>query len=292
MTFMRSNAGISNYSMFYNTEIVIFTEGKTLDSKNELEVVPDCTFFHAIFSKLIPNHKIKIKAIGNKRVAYEYALALREAGTKNSFVIVDRDYDEILSGLEITDKVICTSGYSWENDLWNEQLILNIVDAVTFGNSTILDTFKLQLKRLVRRIRYLSILDALCQTISKAILDKSKALRGISLQYSSKCPITRNDIKRLSKPFKILFPDISTVKPLLQRLINTEPEKIVQGHFWQNIVTKLLGHIFMTFRRDSRPSDKTLLFLAIQEIKNNTSNYQTLLNYYGEQLKRVSVDLN
>lgn len=292
MTFKRTDNGIGNYALFFNADLIIYTEGKSVDLKNSNTVVPDCTFFYAIFTHLIPNGRIKIKAIGNKDTALSYADTIIATENKNSFVIIDRDYQGVLNHEIKSNKIILTDGYSWENDLWNETLIENLLEAITFNNENLIKNFKKSLASLIKRVKYLSILDAIAQSNSKSLLSKSKSLRGLSLRENSVHPISLVDVKRLTKNFKSFASEFEKDTELtIKNLVKFKYQRLIQGHFWQNLVTKLIGSVYKTCHNDSRPSDKTLLIFAIQEIKNNIVKYTHLLDYYNKELQKVSLSI-
>ena len=132
--FNRSNNGISNQHLFHNVDYVVFTEGGNLsytkedidDGKYSSESI-DILYWNKIFESFLPDNKIKFKSIGSKEYVREIAQNIVDDSITHVYAVMDRDFDEIKGTLIHNNKVLYTYGYSWENDVWNINLIAEIV---------------------------------------------------------------------------------------------------------------------------------------------------------------------
>lgn len=140
--FQRSNSGLNNQHLFYNCDYVVYTEGG--DSLS-LEKVIDGEFNNTSIDKLfwesiIKTHSsksFKFKPIGSKSTLKLLLQKFISENINNNFICTDSEFDEIFNDKSNSDKVIYTYGYSWENDVWNKDLLIHLIDQLTGTNNTI-----------------------------------------------------------------------------------------------------------------------------------------------------------
>lgn len=134
MSFKRTNSGLSNQYLFHDVDLVVFTEGGTSLRKESIEKgdfnhsTLDTIFWQKIFEKYRDDLKVKIKAIGSKNVANEISNDIINNNINNVVVALDSDFDEILNQKKNHPKVLYSFGYSWENDVWSLETIINLVE--------------------------------------------------------------------------------------------------------------------------------------------------------------------
>ena len=125
-TFMRTPAGITNYNLFYHTDIVVFVEGVAPEEKKASD---DVFFGETLFQHFLPNVNFTIKGCGgSKTLLYKYLDSVQKGVVGNNvYIAKDRDYDYLCwDGLHHKN-IFLTYGYCFENDLINIDVLKNII---------------------------------------------------------------------------------------------------------------------------------------------------------------------
>ncbi len=129
MSFTRTNSGISNLRLFYNSDIIIYTEGG--DKSFSIQDVEnnkfntssiDIKFWCGIFDKNNFSKKVKFRALGSKTASKAICEKIIAGDIKNTVVTKDRDLDFIESIHYNSPLILYTKGYSWENDIFSEEI--------------------------------------------------------------------------------------------------------------------------------------------------------------------------
>jgi Protein of unknown function (DUF4435) len=283
MAFTRTVSGIANYNKFFNSDIIIFTEGKLVSEKNNNALILDCEFYIKILSVFLPEKRIKIKSVGNKPAALDYAKKILETNAKNSFVFVDRDYEGLFSSTIDNPIIILTNGYSWENDLWSFDLAKEIIKDLTIDNEAANKKLELMLPRMFKRAHYLSMLDAISQLDGKAILNKKSATCGVSLDEKTNHLISSSEISRISKKFKEADISISFLNEAIDKSLSLPTYKIIQGHFWFTLMFHGIRSIYVKLTGDKHLSKQLMQNLALSKLKSNPVKILgDAFDYYSE----------
>jgi hypothetical protein len=138
MTFRRTSQGMNNQHLFHNVDIIVFLEGgpKTF-SKEEIEdgqfheQTVDILFWSNVFKKFKDGTKFKFKSVGSKTALREIARQVADGILTTVFVAMDREFDHLQNCLIQHASIFYTYGYSWENDVWNDVMIFEIIREVT-----------------------------------------------------------------------------------------------------------------------------------------------------------------
>lgn len=143
MVFRRSSSGLSNLHLFTNTHAVVFVEGGRSLSVSEVrggsfnESSIDVTYWQAIFNHHLPRRKFEFRAVGSKQTLMDIADDLARGQVKNVCVAMDRDFDHVKGGGKFSHPgIFCTYGYSWENDVWQPNVVESVVRKCTSLPST------------------------------------------------------------------------------------------------------------------------------------------------------------
>jgi len=132
MSLTRTSTGLANEHLFYGVDYVFYVEGGS--ARNITDVLAgnydnssdDIRFWSSICAVFLPNHRCKFKAVGGKSVLLEIASRLRVIARSSTILAVDRDYDLQKGNLQNDPFVIYTHGYSWENDVWQVEVVEKI----------------------------------------------------------------------------------------------------------------------------------------------------------------------
>lgn len=129
MAFTRTPSGLSNQHRFYGVDAVVFLEGGK-ESYTKQEVLAgqfksntlDIKFWQKLFGFYKPDKKYQFRSIGSKKTVNEIA-ELVVQGVKNVYVAMDRDHDRLKNKLKDGPGLFYSFGYSWENDVWDAEII-------------------------------------------------------------------------------------------------------------------------------------------------------------------------
>lgn len=132
MSFRRTDAGLTNYSLFLKCDYVVFVEGgRSSLSFNEVmngsfhSVSIDIHYWKKLFEQFSIEKQCEFRAIGSKSTIKSIARAIVDRSISNVVVAMDRDLDihtgEVIEGSPL---ILYTFGYSWENDTWNEKSVV------------------------------------------------------------------------------------------------------------------------------------------------------------------------
>jgi hypothetical protein len=139
MSFTRTNSGVSNLHLFYDAEIVIFTEGGIKSfSVDEVENNQystssiDIKFWGNVLKANGYNKKIQFRAIGSKTSSKSICEKIISGEVHNIAVAKDRDLDQYIGGLVDSPFILYTKGYSWENDVFTKELTISQVESMVF----------------------------------------------------------------------------------------------------------------------------------------------------------------
>lgn len=156
MSFRRTNRGISNQYLFHNVDLIVFVEGGPSYTRDEVnegkynEESIDSVFWKKIFDKYANSKKVKFKAIGSKSTVKEIALDIVNGNISSVMVAMDSEFDELLSRRIDHPNVHYTHGYSWENDVWNDNVVHKVIrelSAIEIDPKEIEENFRMFLKK-------------------------------------------------------------------------------------------------------------------------------------------------
>jgi len=136
--FKRTKSGLGNQHFFFNVDLIVFLEGGH-NSYNKAEVyadkftseTEDIIFWENVFRKFAKDKKIKFKSVGSKSTIKEIADDIIKNQIKTVYVAMDNEFDEILNERILHSNVFYTHGYSWENDVWNQDVVKGVVSDLT-----------------------------------------------------------------------------------------------------------------------------------------------------------------
>jgi len=288
-TFSRTISGISNSRHFHGVDFTAYIEGKGVDGTVAAAKSYDEVFYECLLSAASGGRKVKVKCVGNKAAALDYAKLIREGGISKSVVIVDKDLEGVLSSPISVFPVISTYGYSWENELWSQAVIASILVDLTNMPDRVISEIESCFPRIVRQLKYLSLLDIACQTNGASLLNKRSSLCGVAFAYPT---ITLREIRRLRAVFRT---SAANICPVARRVIKDcsrfDFREVIQGHFWANFMTRMIVAIYRKLVKDVAPSNAALTNLALSNMRKDPAGAlsEELIARYRLELVRVGV---
>lgn len=289
-TFSRTAKGIANYPSFYGCDFVVFTEGKETDQAELVsEERPDVQYYREVLRIASNGLTPKIKCIGNKKAALDYAEQIEASGTNSLIVIVDKDLEGVTCSPIPLRCVIRTLGYSWENELWSFYTISEVASLISNSNTLVASLINKNLPLLHKRLKYLSLLNAVSCLYGTALLTKSNSLAGIRFRLP-RLPV--DEVKRISSQFKS-SPALgcSLCRNIIRESSYAQSRAIIRGHLWENVAFRLISYAYKQATGDSFPPNGVLQRLAFSVLKRdvNTAVGSDLVEYYRDELLRLSV---
>ncbi|WP_421875980.1 DUF4435 domain-containing protein [Marinoscillum sp.] len=134
MSFLRTPSGLNNQHVFYNVDAVVYVEGgKTSWNKSDVyagnhnDESIDIVYWRQIFEKFRNDLNLKFKAVGSKNTVSSIALDISQHNLSNVIAAMDSEFDQIFNKVTSHDNIIYTKGYSWENDAWNSNILVEII---------------------------------------------------------------------------------------------------------------------------------------------------------------------
>lgn len=137
MIFRRTPNGLSNLCLFYGVDHIVFVEGGTqsytkeqvYEGKHNNDAV-DIKFWKGIFSIFLKNNSFNVKAIGSKTTLLSIIEDIKAGKINNVYIAIDRDYDPFIAATPKDKFVVRTYGYSWENDVWQPEVVNEVLHTV------------------------------------------------------------------------------------------------------------------------------------------------------------------
>jgi hypothetical protein len=265
MTFTRTPAGLANYKAFFQAAVVVYTEGKAAESGDSGATPDDQIFYEALLGHLLPGARVKVKCVGNRDAALDYAEKIAGNGVKGEIVCIDRDLCGVTHSLRPMKCVVQTNGYSWENDLWTVPTCERLLAALTHSQPPGLHE---KVRRLVRRLRLLFVLDAALQPHGLALVNKSTSQGGIGFAYASRHLVPIREITRLTGKYRSSpATDCPISAEVLRTAASLPASRLIQGHIWSNAIRGLIAYFYKQQTKETGPSKRMLLNLALAQLK-------------------------
>lgn len=153
--FLRTNNGLNNLPKFSKSDLIAYTEGGKksysiiqIDKGEFSSQSVDIDFWREVLNIHGCNRKIYFRAIGSKTCGEEITKRIISGDIKNTIIFKDKDLDNYLGKYINHTNIIYTKGYSWENDVFTQKVILGIIRNYIFSDIpeskiiNIEDTFK------------------------------------------------------------------------------------------------------------------------------------------------------
>jgi hypothetical protein len=171
MSFTRTRSGLSNLHLFYDSDLIVFTEGGTQTfTLQEIEEGKynshsiDIKFWKNIFDINGLEKKVSFRAIGSKTASKSICEKIVNGEIQNIVVVKDRDLDEYVDTIYTSPFILYTKGYSWENDVFIKDLTHEQIESMLLtaetpeGVNSIIDKAFNDFKRIGKNLAKLEIM--------------------------------------------------------------------------------------------------------------------------------------
>ena len=249
MTFTRTSNGLRNYHSFYDSDIVVYIEGR-MENKEETEgidtnTISDVIFYNSLFKTLSPYEKIKIKIVGCKKNVLDYHDKIVKENIENSYTVIDRDYDGMLFSRVATDKLIVTHGYSWENDFWSSKLCSEIIKDISLDEKKANEIIEIKYNRSIKRLCIINRANIISQYFCNSIfpINKKGGSKGFKYDVGSKFPLSVQEVRRLLAMLPVETKHDANIKKLINAT-KVNFTNLIQGHFYEFMTIQILLYAY------------------------------------------------
>lgn len=292
MSFTRTQSGIANYKLFFDVDLVVYIEGKAQGFCSDGEITSDELFYKSLLSMILPAKRVKIKCVGNSDSVLAHVKKLIEIEPISGFGIIDRDSVGILySFINISEKLVITKGYSWENDLWSEYTILKSAGRLNIGEN-LGKQITLAVKRSMRRLSLLCRLDFACRIHGSALFKKNGKGSGLGFTGKKYFAVSLNEIRRLIMKYKkSIACNCNTSKRILDETKTILPDIVVQGHLKNSLVCNVIASSYHSVYKNSNVAHATILNIALSLFSENQHDClgEDTYNYYENKIREIII---
>lgn len=185
MTLTRTKSGLQNLHILKHVDLVVYTEGgehKTL-SREEVfagkghEISSDIRFWKKLFSLFLPDKKVKILSVGSCNTLNQIALDIAMGDLRNICVAMDRDYSTFWRKYASHPQIIRTRTYSWENEIFQTDVILRAFEKVAIESLDEAETRRIidgARSTLLCQLKHLLRADLILVAATKSLFNRKK----------------------------------------------------------------------------------------------------------------------
>ncbi|HAY3561573.1 DUF4435 domain-containing protein [Elizabethkingia meningoseptica] len=284
--FKRTNKGLSNLRLFYNVDYVVYLEGgnksytkeEVLQNKfnNDTE---DIAFWSRIFSKYRKNIKLKYKSVGSKKTLKDLVEDVLSGDIVNVYIAMDNEFDEILNKRIIHPNIFYTYGYSYENDVWNENTIISVLEELTASN---IDTSYITngFKKFQKDIKKSIFADAYMFKKNLSFFPRKQGhLFCIECNSNNFPNVKIDEVQKLMGKHSLKE---NTIKSYGYRN-KIEVIKFCFGHLLADYCCQIINHYIRLKHNFSSVKKEILYRMGIKKYFDKQYNNSTISNYYKGQ---------
>ncbi|MDF3079166.1 MAG: hypothetical protein K0S09_3055 [Sphingobacteriaceae bacterium] len=288
-SFRRTNSGLNNQHLFYDVDLIVFLEGgKTSYNKTQVyagnysKETEDIIFWKNIFSKFKSGKKIKFKSVGSKTTIKEIAVDIIDGKITTVMVAMDNEFDEILNQRINHPNVYYTYGYSWENDVWNQNVIKSVIEeltAIKIDNSDI----EANMTEFVSKIKLAVYSDAYLSKYNSSFFP-----RQTGYMFCVECnPIDLPSIKDAEIEKKIVEKGITKRKAtLFGNRYSIDTLKFCFGHFLSDYSCQLITHYIKKRHSLSNIPRDIIYRMGIKKYFEKHFDNGAIYDFYEQQFKK------
>ena len=260
--------------MFYGCDYVVYTEGgdslsleKVLDGEfNNTSI--DKLFWESIIQKH-SNKSFKFKPIGSKSTLKLLLEKFITENISNNLICTDSEFDEIFNDKYDSNKVIYTYGYSWENDVWNKDLLVYLINQLTGCiNETeeIENDFNLFLENIGQHVKC----DAHFFKLESKYFPRPNGHQKLINCDSSNYPYI------IDEQFQLIIGklniDIELNEKISNDFANLDVQRYCYGHFYNDFCKNYIKYFLKVKHKLNGIADDIIRRLAISNFNNYISN--------------------
>lgn len=263
MSFERTLQGQQNRSLFYDVDFIVYTEGG--DIEREKFVSFDAAFWKAVFRALRPDLKCKFLPRGSKINLISYIEDIKRGVLLNNIVAIDRDYDEFYGNLYESNFVIYTYGYSYENDIYDEKIVVDTFLSLCpslHEEDNISHEVNEFISNFVVDSRFFSYADFLAFSIGQKVIDRDKLGQYIDHKTDHLLPkLNSNEIRKAVRVAALSTGRRRVPRGTMKRI---DIPRFSVGHFYELFVFKIIFYLHKKYSDTQKLTKDSIRSHSIQ----------------------------
>ncbi|MEW6235792.1 MAG: DUF4435 domain-containing protein [Candidatus Omnitrophota bacterium] len=286
MNFRRTSSGLSNQHLFLNVDTIVFVEGSTSYSKDDVYNGKfttdsfDIKFWHELFSIFLKKKKVQFRAIGSKSTLKSIAEDIEKGEITNVYVAMDRDFD-ILNFRHIQTKgVLYTYGYSWENDVWQPEVVQDVFGTIYIGilPGEVAERIFTLYKQFVNDINIAVYADAFLSRFNRSFIPRDKHMRCIKFERDSEPTANIDTIQNLLEKIRFSKEEIQD----FGSRYTIDPFSDCYGHLLSDFCYFLISYFLKKVSKSPSMSKDCVISIGIDKFINRLTKRQipTLNTHY------------
>lgn len=180
MTLTRTKSGLQNLHILKGVDLVVYTEGGEQKTFTKEEIIAgaghqksvDIRFWKKMFAHHLPGKEIKILSVGSCTTLNKIASDVSTGNLKNVCVAMDRDYSVFWRNHVEHRQVVRTRTYSWENELFQTDIVFRAFEQLVIDDFNEADTRKIisdARQTLLSQLRHLLRADLVLVAANKSL---------------------------------------------------------------------------------------------------------------------------
>lgn len=290
MSFTRTKSGINNSNLFFDSEIIVYTEGgaksysfEDVQSGKFNKYSVDIKFWSNIFNKYQFSKKVKFKALGSKTSANKICEMIVNGDVSNTCVTRDSDLDDFTGQKFDSPYILYTRGYSWENDVYQAELVKDQAKSLVMGSEIPLE--------------FLACIDDAYKNVShlsKRLLKLELIFRSSGIKLITSCNGERFISKKSAPTLRLdqVKSLIKEKKEGLNRPVKIEADlddicttSFTYGKLLEDLALSLITYIYKKQTKKNTLQKDIIIFSMIERFCNRIDTDQDL--YYKALIENL-----
>jgi hypothetical protein len=264
MVFTRTSSGLRNLHLFHNVDFVVYTEGGTSYSFEDVKSGKfnnesiDSVFWNIIFSNY-KSASIRYKPIGSKSTVSKIAEEIIQNNLHTVYAVMDQEFDMVYQTNLSHPNVLYTYGYSWENDVWNKKVIGEIIETLSAKKTDISLISKLY-DKFIKKIKYFVGADGYLFSKSDSYFPRPKGHMKLVNCNPKEAPLLKKvELIKITNEKNL---KTSTIYGFSRRY-KICPERNCYGHLLGDFCKQLVHHILKVKHNLTGIKDEFIKRMAI-----------------------------
>lgn len=296
MSFVRTNSGLSNLHLFFGVDSVVFLEGGKSFSIDEIKsgqhtnASQDIRFWQSVFEIYRPKQTFQFRSVGSKQCVNQIAKEVKEGAVTNIIVAMDRDFDNLNNAIIEANNVIYTYGYSWENDVWAEDSVIDAIRALTGSCKTsmneeieIISNFY---KECFAHLRWCILIDAILLQSGASFFNRDEYMKYVNFKRSGIPSVNKEEIAST----------FAQVKKEIERPITRKSHipplslKDCFGHLFAEYAYRIMVYILKKLKRMPNLPKEYATGIVVEKFKDllANGNLASIKAHYDVEFSRVT----
>jgi len=206
MTFRRTTSGLNNSYLFFGVDAVVYLEGGDSITKQDVEngifsaSTDDIRYWQILFGFYKPEKSYQFCSVGSKETVKSIADEIIQGRVQNVIVAMDRDFDNLNNRTLSHDNIIYTFGYSWENDAWTSEAVLEAYCVLSGSCKTGIHTEKEVIESFYEKISHdlhgAVYIDAVLSQNNSSLFCRNSYMRYVDIPRSGNPNVKVQEIKK------------------------------------------------------------------------------------------------